>query len=132
MTPAGINKPLHLFIYIGGAVVVDKIISKTNHMQISFCFPASYFLLSCCLHAAGNSERSGYCGENANGNLNHHFPSILLHRLLSFRNLRCRRRRLHRRYCRRWYPGHQWSRYRQHCCRRQWFRRRRHRRRRLD
>ncbi len=44
MTPAGINKPLHLFIYIGGAVVVDKIISKTNHMQISFCFPASYFL----------------------------------------------------------------------------------------
>ena len=28
--------------------VIDKIISKTNHMQISFCFPASYFLLSCC------------------------------------------------------------------------------------
>ena len=48
MTPAGINKPLHLFIYIGGAVVVDKIISKTNPMQISFCFPASYFLPSCC------------------------------------------------------------------------------------
>ena len=48
MTPAEINKPLHLFIYIGGAVVVDKIISKNNHMQISFCFPASYFLLSCC------------------------------------------------------------------------------------
>jgi hypothetical protein len=48
MTPAEINKPLHLFIYIGGAVVVDKIISKTNHMQISFCFPASYFLPSCC------------------------------------------------------------------------------------
>ena len=139
MTPAEINKPLHLFIYIGGAVVVDKIISKTNHMQISFCFPASYFLLSCCLHAAGNSERSGYCGENANRNLNHHFPSILLHRLLSFRNLRCRRRRLHRRYCHRWYPGHQWFRYRQlpafryrqHCCRhpgfrRQWFRHHRH------
>ena len=49
MTPAGINKPLHLFIYIGGAVVVDKIFSKTNHMQISFCFlylafcfPAAY------------------------------------------------------------------------------------------
>ena len=50
MTPAEINKPLHLFIYIGGAVVVDKIISKTNHMQISFlvlscfsfCFPAAY------------------------------------------------------------------------------------------
>ena len=48
MTPSGINKPLHLFIYIGGAVVIDKIFSKTNHMQISFCFPASYFLLSCC------------------------------------------------------------------------------------
>ena len=49
MTPAEINKPLHLFIYIGGAVVIDKIISKTNHMQISFCFlhltfcfPAAY------------------------------------------------------------------------------------------
>ena len=50
MTPAGINKPLHLFIYIGGAVVIDKIFSKTNHMQISFlvsscfsfCFPAAY------------------------------------------------------------------------------------------
>ena len=99
--------------------VIDKIFSKTNHMQISFCFPASYFLLSCCLHAAGNAERSGYCGENADSNLNHHFPSILLHRLLSFRNLRCRRRRLHLRYCRRWYPGHQWFRYRQlpafHC-----------------
>ena len=27
---------------MGGAVVVDKIISKTNHMQISFCFPAAY------------------------------------------------------------------------------------------
>ena len=52
MTPAGINKPLHLFIYIGGAVVVDKILSKTNHMQISFCFPASYFLLSCILLSA--------------------------------------------------------------------------------
>ena len=48
MTPAEINKPLHLFIYIGGAVVIDKIFSKTNHMQISFCFPAFYFLLSCC------------------------------------------------------------------------------------
>ena len=48
MTPSGINKPLHLFIYIGGAVVIDKIISKTIHIQISFCFPASYFLLSCC------------------------------------------------------------------------------------
>ena len=48
MTPAGINRPLHLFIYIGGAVVIDKIFSKTNHMQISFCFSASYFLLSCC------------------------------------------------------------------------------------
>ena len=44
MTPAGINKPLHLFIYIGGAVVIDKIISKTNYMQISVCFLASYFL----------------------------------------------------------------------------------------
>ena len=50
MTPAEINKPLHLFIYIGGAVVIDKIISKINHMQISFlvsscfsfCFPAAY------------------------------------------------------------------------------------------
>ena len=42
MTPSGINKPLHLFIYIGGAVVVDKIISKTNHMQISFCFLVAY------------------------------------------------------------------------------------------
>lgn len=42
MTPAGINKPLHLFIYIGGAVVVDKIISKTNHMHLTFCFPAAY------------------------------------------------------------------------------------------
>ena len=79
MTPSGINKPLHLFIYIGGAVVVDKIISKTNPMQISFCFPVSCFLLSCCLHAARNTERSGYCGENADRNLNHHFPSILLH-----------------------------------------------------
>ena len=141
MTPAGIKKPLHL-LYIGGAVVVDKIISKTNHMQISFYFPASYFLLSCILHAAGNSERSGYCGENANGNLNHHFPGILFHRFLLFRNLHCRRRRLHRRYCRRWYPGHQWFRYRQlpafRCLqfrwfrcrhlgfRRQWFRLRRH------
>ena len=137
MTPAGIKKPLHL-LYIGGAVVVDKIISKPNHMQISFCFPASYFLLSCILHAAGNTERSGYCGENANRNLNHHFPSILLHRLLSFRNLRCRRR-LHHRYCRRWYPGYQWFRClqfrwfrcRQHCChrpgfRRQWFHRHLH------
>ena len=126
MTPAGINKPLHLFIYIGGAVVVDKIFSKTNHMQISFCFPASYFLLSCCLHAARNTERSGYCGENANRNLNHHFPSILLHRLLSFRNLRCRRRRLHLRYFRRWYPDHQWFRCRHPGFRRQWFRRHRH------
>lgn len=45
MTPEEINKPLHLFIYIGGAVVVDKIISKTNHMQISFCFPAAYMQL---------------------------------------------------------------------------------------
>ena len=116
MTPAGIKKPLHL-LYIGGAVVVDKIISKTNHMQISFYFPASYFLLSCILHAAGNTERSGYCGENANRNLNHHFPSILLHRLLSFRNLRCRRR-LHHRYCRRWYPGYQWFR----CLQFRWFR----------
>ena len=62
MTPAGIKKPLHL-LYIGGAVVVDKIISKTNHLQISFYFPASYFLLSCILHAAGNSERCGYCGK---------------------------------------------------------------------
>ena len=137
MTPAGIKKPLHL-LYIGGAVVVDKIISKTNHMQISFYFPASYFLLSCILHAAGHTERSGYCGENANRNLNHHFPSILLHRLLSFRNLRCRRR-LHHRYCRRWYPGYQWFRClqfrwfrcRQHCCRRsglrrQWFHRHHH------
>ena len=139
MTPAEINKPLHLFIYIGGAVVIDKIISKTNHMQISFCFLASYFLPSCCLHAAGNSERSGYCGENANRNLNHHFPSILLHRLLLFRDLRCRRHRLHCRYCRRWFPGHQWFRClqfrwfrcRQHCCRhpglrRQWFHRHLH------
>ena len=42
MTPSGINKPLHLFIYIGGAVVIDKIISKTNHMQISFCFLVAY------------------------------------------------------------------------------------------
>ena len=53
------NKKTAPPIYIGGAVVVDKIISKTNHMQISFYFPASYFLLSCILHAAGNSERSG-------------------------------------------------------------------------
>ena len=46
MTPAEINKPLHLFIYIYiGAVVVDKIFSKTNHMQISFCFPAAYMQL---------------------------------------------------------------------------------------
>ena len=42
MTPAEINKPLHLFIYIGGAVVIDKIFSKTNHMQLSFCFLAAY------------------------------------------------------------------------------------------
>ena len=142
MTPAEINKPLHLFIYIGGAVLIDKIFSKTNHMQISFCFPASYFLLSCCLHAARNTERSGYCGENADRNLNHHFPSILLHRLLLFRDLHCRRHRLHCRYCRRWYPGHQWFRYRQlpafrclqfrwfrcrqYCCRHPGFRRHRH------
>ena len=37
------------FIYIGGAVVVDKIISKSNHMQISscfsFCIPAAYIQL---------------------------------------------------------------------------------------
>ena len=44
MTPAGIKKTLHL-LYIGGAVVVDKIISKTNHMQISFSFPAAYMQL---------------------------------------------------------------------------------------
>ena len=69
--------------------------------------------LHCYLHAAGNSERSGYCGENADRNLNHHFPSILLHRLLLFRDLHCRRHRLHCRYCRRWYPGHRWFRYRQ-------------------
>ena len=43
MTPSGINKPLHL--YIGGAVVVDKIISKTNRMQISYCFPVAYMQL---------------------------------------------------------------------------------------
>ena len=30
-----------IYIYIG-AVVIDKIISKTNHMQISFCFPVAY------------------------------------------------------------------------------------------
>ena len=141
MTPAGIKKTLHL-LYIGGAVVVDKIISKTNHMQISFCFPASYFLLSYCLHAAGNAERSGYCGENADSNLNHHFPGILLHRLLLFKDLQSRHYRLHCRYCRRWFPGHQWFRCRQlpafRCLqfrwfrcrhlgfRRQWFRLRRH------
>lgn len=53
MTPAEINKPLHLFIYIGGAVVVDKIISKTNHMQISSlvssCFYSAFLLLTCSL-----------------------------------------------------------------------------------
>ena len=27
---------------------IDKIFSKTNHMQISFCIPAAYFLLSSC------------------------------------------------------------------------------------
>ena len=88
-------------------------------LHLTFCFSADFILLSCCLHAACNSERSGYCGENANRNLNHHFPSILLHRLLLFRDLRCRRHHLHCRYCRRWYPGHRWFRYRQlpafHC-----------------
>lgn len=34
MTPSGINKPLHLFIYIGGAVVVDKIIFPAAYMQL--------------------------------------------------------------------------------------------------
>ena len=33
MTPAGINKPLHL-LYIGGAVVVDKIIFPAAYMQL--------------------------------------------------------------------------------------------------
>ena len=50
MTPAEINKTAPPIYYIGGAVVIDKIISKTNHMQISFlvsscfsfCFPAAY------------------------------------------------------------------------------------------
>ena len=49
MTPAEINNR-STYIYIEGAVVIDKIISKTNHMQISFlvsscfsfCFPAAY------------------------------------------------------------------------------------------
>ncbi len=49
MTPAEINKTAPPIYYIGGAVVIDKIISKTNHMQISFlvsscfsfCFPAA-------------------------------------------------------------------------------------------
>lgn len=37
-----INKTAPPILYIGGAVVVDKIISKTDHMQISFSFPAAY------------------------------------------------------------------------------------------
>ena len=49
MTPAEINNR-STYIYIEGAVVIDKIFSKTNHMQISFlvsscfsfCFPAAY------------------------------------------------------------------------------------------
>ena len=54
MTPAEINTTAPpIYIYIGGAVVIDKIISKTNHMQISFlvsscfsfCFPATYMQL---------------------------------------------------------------------------------------
>ena len=34
MTPSGINKPLHLFIYIGGAVVIDKIIFPAAYIQL--------------------------------------------------------------------------------------------------
>ena len=33
MTPSGINKPLHL-LYIGGAVVIDKIIFPAAYMQL--------------------------------------------------------------------------------------------------
>ena len=52
MTPAEINKPLHLFIYIGGAVVIDKIFSKlitcrfhSAFLHLTFCFPAAYMQL---------------------------------------------------------------------------------------
>ena len=34
MTPSGINKPLHLFIYIGGAVVVDKMFFPAAYIQL--------------------------------------------------------------------------------------------------
>ena len=80
MTPSGINKPLHLFIYIGGAVVVDKIISKTNPMQISFCFPVSCFLLSCCLHAARHAQRGSNGGQDRYNYLKYSFPGFFLHR----------------------------------------------------
>ena len=44
---------------------------KTNHMQ-----------QICSLHAARYAERGGDSRQDADGYLNHHFPSVFFHHLL--------------------------------------------------